>query len=89
MGCTQTKLVSSLPQALPGAALLIDARKAIASAVFDDGALHLEWHAAPTRRIALLSIPRTLVRFRYERLPPERRHQVQRRFDLVYQRGGS
>jgi hypothetical protein len=40
------------------------------------------------RQIALLSMPRTLVRFRYERLLPARRVQVLRRFDLIYQRGG-
>lgn len=88
MGCTLTELLGALHRALPNAVLLIDADKSIASAVFDDGVLHLEWQPAPARQIALLSIPRTLVRFRYEHLPPERRLHVQRRFDLVYQRGG-
>lgn len=88
MGCTQSELVGALHQALAGAVIHIDMHKCVASAVFDDGALHIEWQSAPPRQIALLSIPRTLVRFRYERLSPPRRVQVQRRFDLVYQRGG-
>jgi hypothetical protein len=88
MGCTPSELAGSLHQALAGAVVHIDPHRSVASAVFDDGALHLEWQSAPARQIALLSIPRTLVRFRYERLSPARRVQVQRRFDLVYQRGG-
>lgn len=88
MGCTPAELVASLKQALTGAVVHIDAHKSIASAVFEDGALHIAWQAAPARQVALLSIPRTLVRFRYEGLLPARRFQVQRRFDLVYQRGG-
>ena len=88
MGCTPAELVASLRRALPGAALAVDASRCVASAAFDDGVLHLEWREAPARQIALLSIPRILVRFRFERMTPERRHEVQRRFDMVYQRGG-
>ena len=88
MGCTQTELVAALPRALPDAVIHIDVPLSVASAVFNDGELHIAWHPAPARQIALLSIPRTLVRFRYEGLAPGRRLQVQKRFDLIYQRGG-
>lgn len=88
MGCTKVQLVWSLRAALPGATLLVDTDRAGASAVFDDGSLHLSWNALPPRQIALLEIPRTLVTFRYERMGPERRQAVQRRFDMEYQRGG-
>ncbi|MBI5718821.1 MAG: hypothetical protein HZC37_14170 [Burkholderiales bacterium] len=88
MGCTSAELLASLATALPGAVLLVNAERASASAVFDAGALHIHWSTLPPRRIALLVIPRTLVSFRYERMSPARRHEIQRRFDMVYQRGG-
>ena len=53
--------------------------KRVASAVFDDGALRIGGSPHPTADRAAVD-PRTLVRFRYERLSPARRVQVQRRF---------
>lgn len=88
MGCTSAELLASLATALAGATLQIDADRASASAVFDGGTLNIRWSALPPRRIALLAIPRTLVSFQYERMSPARRYEVQRRFDMVYQRGG-
>jgi hypothetical protein len=50
--------------------------------------LRLVWQPLAARRIALLEIPRLQVRFQYAGLSAERRHEVQRRFDLATQRGG-
>lgn len=60
----------------------------IVHAVFSDGALLLTWHSLPDRRIALLAVPRLQVQFAYTGMAPERRYEVQRRFDLATQRGG-
>lgn len=88
MGCTIAELLASLEKALPQAAVRIDTGHAQASATFEDGMLHLAWGELPPRRIALLVLPRTQVRFHYESMSALRRHEVQRRFDMVYQRGG-
>lgn len=86
MGCTAGELRAGLQLALPGAQLAVDSSAALAT--FEDGALQLRWNPMAPRRIALLELPRLSVSFRYSRLTPERRFEVQRRFDLVYQRGG-
>ncbi len=88
MGCTSAELLGWLERALPGAQLELDTSAAGCVARFADGALALSWRTLPPQRIALLAIPRLEVTFRYQRLSPERRQQVQRRFDLATQRGG-
>jgi hypothetical protein len=88
MGCTPGELRASLAQALPGSVLSVDPCGASALAHFNDGSLRLSWSSLPPRRIALLEIPRLRVCFEYERLQARRRYEVQRHFDLVYQRGG-
>lgn len=52
------------------------------------GHLHLQWQALPPRRIALLSLPRLAVRFRFEGADGEVRTDFMRYFDLYMQRGG-
>lgn len=86
MGCTVADLLRALPVALPGAE--VDTTAPVIRCMLPDGALRLAWHALPARRIALLEIPRLQVRFQYTGLSAERRHEVQRRFDLATQRGG-
>ena len=89
MGYTEAEFRALLRDALHEASLdERDVAKSCAEARFADGALRLSWQVLPARRIALLEIPRLFVCFRYEGLSDDRRHQVQRRFDLVYQRGG-
>lgn len=88
MGCTVADLLRALPMALPGASVDTDTGSCVVHGVFADGSLHLAWQSLPARRIALLEIPRLQVRFTYVGMSPERRREVQRRFDLATQRGG-
>jgi len=88
MGCTVADLLRALPAALPGAHIETDSDAHEVRGVFPDGMLRLVWQPMAARRIALLEIPRLQVRFQYSRLSAERRHEVQRRFDLATQRGG-
>ncbi len=52
------------------------------------GTLYLEWQALPHRRIALLSIPRLHVSYRFEGVSDQARAQFMQRLDLFMQRGG-
>ncbi len=52
------------------------------------GSLHLAWETLPPRRIALISMPRMTVRYRFEGVGPEVRQTFMRYFDLYMQRGG-
>lgn len=88
MGCTSADLLRCLPLALWGSRLDVNETEGWAHAAFADGTLRLHWRSQPDRRIALLAIPRLQVRFGYRGLTAERRHEVQRRFDLATQRGG-
>jgi|CXWL01.1.fsa_nt_gi hypothetical protein len=88
MGCTAAELLAWLPAALPGAAVTANTSACRAEAVFADGTLTLAWRTLPPRRIALLAIPCLHVRFSYAGLSPQRRCEVQRRFDLATLRGG-
>ena len=88
MGCTVADLLRALPAALPGADIETDFAANQVRGVFPDGMLRLVWQPLAARRIALLEVPRLQVRFQYSRLSADRRHEVQRRFDLATQRGG-
>lgn len=88
MGCTAADLLRALPLAFPGGVLQTEPTANRARVDFPDGQLQLAWLDLPARKIALLEIPRLQVIFRYARLPPDRRREVQRRFDLTTQRGG-
>jgi len=52
------------------------------------GRLQLQWQNGSPRQIALMRIPRLLVRFQFEGLTDEQRYSFMRRFDLYMQRGG-
>lgn len=88
MGCTAADLLRALPGAFPTASGRSDPASDEVQVMFPDGMLRLAWQALPARRIALLEIPRLQVHFFYSGLSAERRHEVQRRFDLATQRGG-
>lgn len=51
-------------------------------------ALALRWQPLPPRRIALLTLPRLLVRFDFGTTPDAERTAFLRSFDLATQRGG-
>jgi hypothetical protein len=86
-GCTDAEWRGWLPGAVGAHALSLgptpEARVRI-----DDGSLHLAWQALPPRRIALLSMPRLQVHYRFDGLAPAQRQAFMRYFDLYMQRGG-
>jgi hypothetical protein len=53
-----------------------------------DGALGLTWTVGAPRVIALMRMPRLLVRFRFAGLDDAQRYTFMKRFDLYMQRGG-
>ena len=59
-------------------------------AVVDIGAgtLALSWTVLPPRRIALISMPRLAVRYRFDGVDAAARREFMRYFDLYLQRGG-
>lgn len=52
------------------------------------GRLHLDWQVLAPRRIALVALPRMLVRYRFEGVEAAQRQHFLQHFDLVMQRGG-
>jgi hypothetical protein len=52
------------------------------------GTLQLQWQAQPPRVIALVRLPRLLVRFAFRNVSDAERTAFMRRFDLYTQRGG-
>lgn len=86
MGCTESELLRWLPGALEGAALTLGPGRGLGR--FADGRVTLTWQALPPRRIALLTMPRLAIGFRFEGLDDTERQRVMRRFDLYTQRGG-
>ncbi len=86
-GCTEADWLRWLPHAardqrceltLPGRA-----RVAIGA-----GRLDLHWRALAPRRIALMRMPRLVVRYRFEGVDEAGRSEFMRYFDLYLQRGG-
>jgi hypothetical protein len=86
MGCTAAELRSWLPGIAAHRALELSDDTASVEA--DGGWLRLAWTALPPRRIALLTLPRLQVSFRFEGVTPSARAAFMRRFDLYTQRGG-
>jgi hypothetical protein len=62
--------------------------RAVVSLAGGAGTLHLSWAVLAPRRIALLSLPRLAVRYRFDGVPAEARQAFMRHFDLYTQRGG-
>lgn len=87
MGCTETELLAWLPGASGGRAVAL--RAGGASIEIGAGCLHLLWQVLPPRRIALITMPRLAVAFRFdEDVSADQRHAFMRYFDLYTQRGG-
>ena len=59
-----------------------------ARVAIDGGRLDLVWQVLAPRRIALMSLPRLTVQFRFSGLDDPSRKAFMRYFDLYMQRGG-
>jgi len=88
MGCTAQELVAQLPGALPNAELTFDKDGLSCTAIVCEGQLRLDWKPLEPTRLGLLVIPRLSVSFQYGGLTDDRRHAMQKRFDLGTHRGG-
>jgi hypothetical protein len=86
MGCTADELRAWLPGAAGDHALTLRAGEA--EIAIGPGRLRLAWQDLPPRRIALLTMPRLAVQFRFEDVGEAARRDFMRRFDLYTQRGG-
>jgi hypothetical protein len=61
---------------------------AAAQVQIGEGSLSLQWSPLPNRTIALLSMPRLAVSFKFKGVGPEERYAFMRVFDLNTQKGG-
>ena len=86
MGCTEKEWLGWLPQAMGQHPYKLVAQAL--SATIDTGQLTLSWRQGEPRVIALASIPRLLVSFRFTGLDDVQRYRFMKRFDLYMQRGG-
>ncbi len=86
MGCTETEWLGWLPQAM--GSVDWQQQPGSAHAQLGDGSLDVYWQTGQPRRIALISMPRLLVSFRFEGLDDSQRYAFMKRFDLYMQRGG-
>jgi hypothetical protein len=86
MCCTGAELIGWLPGATRGCK--VDLHADGADIALREGRLELRWHSLPPRRIALFTLPRLAVRFRFEGAGDEVRQAFMRYFDLYTQRGG-
>ncbi|MDO8699896.1 MAG: hypothetical protein Q7J75_05675 [Rhodoferax sp.] len=86
MGCTEREWLRWLPNAIGD-----HPHQLVAQAVtvqIGAGQLALSWQIAAPRVIALASIPRLLVSFRFKGLDDAQRYLFMKRFDLYMHRGG-
>ena len=86
MGCTEAELLQWLPGATRGRPLSVGLQTA--SVVIDAGQLIVTWQTLPPRRIALFSLPRLAIQFRFSGVEDSSRQAFMRYFDLSTQRGG-
>lgn len=87
-GCTEAEWLGWLPGAVGGRALALQPGQARIEDV-GSGGLTIFWRALEPRRIALISLPRLAVDFRFDAGVEEPdRQRFMRRFDLWMQRGG-
>ena len=86
MGCTEAELLRWLPGAVNGRALTLLPRSA--EVTIGSGRLTLAWSELLPRRIALMSMPRLAIVFRFEGVDEGERQAFMRYFDLYTQRGG-
>lgn len=86
MGCSEREWLHWLPGAVRGREIELTAGRA--RVAIDGGALDLAWKALAPRRVALMSLPRLAVQFRFSGLSEDERFAFMRYFDLYMQRGG-
>ncbi|MFZ4482195.1 MAG: hypothetical protein ACOYNZ_20135, partial [Rhodoferax sp.] len=86
MACTEAEWLRWLPAAIGGHYWKLQEHGA--GVRIGDGALGLKWQVAEPRVIALVRMPRLLVRFRFAGLDDAQRYDFMKRFDLYMQRGG-
>jgi len=87
-GCTEAEWLGWLPGAVDGHALTLRPGGARVDGL-DGGGLSLSWQVLMPRRIALISLPRLAVSFRFDAgVSAPERQRFMRHFDLWMQRGG-
>lgn len=86
MACTEADWLGWLPGAAGAHALEIEG--AAARVRIGEGVLQLRWRALEPRRIALITLPRLGVEFRFDGVDEPARTAFMRYFDLYMQRGG-
>jgi len=86
MGCTEDEWLGWLPNAIGEHDWQLHRHSA--GVRIGEGELSLTWRIGEACVIALLSIPRLLVSFRFAGLDEAQRYQFMKRFDLYMQRGG-
>ena len=86
MGCTEAEWLRWLPNAIGEHFWKLQAHSA--GVRIGEGALGLTWRTVEPRVIALISMPRLLVSFRFAGLDDAKRYRFMKRFDLYMQRGG-
>lgn len=86
MGCTPAEWLGWLPAAIGEHTWKFKAGGA--QVTLPGGTLALAWQPGPPRVIALLRMPRLLVRFVFVGLDDAQRYAFMKRFDLYMQRGG-
>lgn len=88
MGCTPEELRAWLPGASRGAAIDWVSPEGARVHLEEQGALTLRWAVQPSRRIALITLPRLQVIFDFGATDAAVRHRFMKHFDLYTQRGG-
>lgn len=89
-GSTEAEWLRALPRAAEGRAQLsLPAPGRAEFALHEGGTLRLDWSVLEPRRIALITLPRLRVVYRFDdTVDAVRRQRFLRGFDLVMQRGG-
>jgi hypothetical protein len=86
-GGTEAEWLRLLPAACQGHPFVVEPGRAHVK--IGTGSLQLDWQVLPPRRIALLTMPRMSVRYRFKGLDDEARRQFMCTFDLyMLRRGG-
>lgn len=86
-GFAEPDWLRCLPGAVRGHELALPA-PGLAQVNVGAGTLTLDWTVLPPRRIALMSLPRLAVRYRFDGVDAAARREFMRHFDLYTQRGG-
>lgn len=86
-GFTDAEWRRSLPGAVRGAALELSDGQARVQ-LPGGGTLQLRWQVLPPRRIALITLPRLAVQYRFSGTDPAAQAAFMAYFDLYMQRGG-